>query len=664
MTTCTTTRRITIELSLGNTNLYGDETLYTSSVQKTADLQQVFSSHNYSPIIWDKNYRLGANFLYATGFCVDNDSGITIEQAIAKLDQLKINYTLITTRSHREDLHRFRIFIPFNRRVHSYSDYNRIADLIVANHFPSSDTKVLDGARQLYASPPGAFYRSKWTLTDYDVDADIEPVDGSVRINEAWTDKLIVKEKSGKQVLACSLTEKTVIHCPFHADSSTSAFLEFSEKSDNVFIRCSACGKTYWKERVMLPVAELCDRFYSYSTDIFEVGLTGEEFHMSKIGQKKFWVFTGAKDEKTRAEHFDYLVKEKHIAHLKRIDHEGAIEEDQSFFKYSAHDGIFTVHYAPLPVRMKDNGFIEVWLESLFGKHKDFIKQWLAGYSYTNYQKLPTLILKGDRGTGKNTFADAVLSIYPSISQYWHGEDKNFTPEVQKKLLIADESVSANEKQYRMLKQRSGQKMAVVNQKFLPEYQVRNNMNIIILSNEHTPIFVQKDEEPTSEKNNQFFVYSMPQFKGEIDPDYGDKVEVRLGHYIRTELKTVYEAVKNITGCRYSIPTPITDEERALFNVNMTGLEAEAMKFMVKMVERGDSAYTKFFDKGLFPTSFIDEYNISKGYTKNGVIRNLKEKGYLEPKDAVRKMVDDKRQYCFEMTDKLRKWYQEQQKAE
>ena len=106
MTTCPTTTRERIELSLGSTNLYGDETLYTPSVQKTADLQQVFTSHNYSPIIWDKNYRLSANFLYATGFCVDNDSGITIEQAIAKLDQLKINYALITTRSHREDSHR------------------------------------------------------------------------------------------------------------------------------------------------------------------------------------------------------------------------------------------------------------------------------------------------------------------------------------------------------------------------------------------------------------------------------------------------------------------------------------------------------------------------------------------------------------------------------
>jgi hypothetical protein len=57
------------------------------------------------------------------------------------------------------------------------------------------------------------------------------------------------------------------------------------------------------------------------------------------------------------------------------------------------------------------------------------------------------------------------------------------------------------------------------------------------------------------------------------------------------------------------------------------------------MVERDDEAYTKFFESGLFPSSFIDSFYISKGYTKNGVIRNLKEKGYLEPTDPERKTV-------------------------
>jgi hypothetical protein len=406
------------------------------------------------------------------------------------------------------------------------------------------------------------------------------------------------------------------------------------------------------------------DRFYSYRADIFDVGIVGEEFFFENIGQKKFYILSGATDEESQTRHLVHVVQKKHIRHLLRIDHLGDASVACASVEYVEDQGLFRVHYAPIAVRTADNTFIDSWLKETFGLYADFIKQWLAVYCYTNYRKLPTLVLKGDRGTGKNTFAEAVLSIFPSISQFWHGEEKNFTPEVQKKLLIADESVSANEKQYRMLKQRSGQKMSVVNQKFLPEYQVRNNMNIIILSNEQTPIFVQKDEEPASENNNQFFVYTLPKFTGEIDPDFGQKVEDRLGHYVRTELKAVYETVKALSGYRYSIPTPITDEERALFNVNQTGLEEEAMKFLRKMVEREDEAYTKFFEEGLFPTTFFDAYFISKGYSKNGVIRNLKEKEWLKPADPIRKMVNKDRQYCFTMTEKLKKWYSEQKSAQ
>jgi hypothetical protein len=184
------------------------------------------------------------------------------------------------------------------------------------------------------------------------------------------------------------------------------------------------------------------------------------------------------------------------------------------------------------------------------------------------------------------------------------------------------------------------------------------------MSNEHTPIFVQKDEEPTSVKNNQFFVYTMPKLAGAIDPDFGQKIEDRMGDYVRTELKDIYRKARSHTGCRYSIPTPITDDEKALFNVNMTGLEAEGMKFLQKMVEVNETAYAKYFDEGLFPSSFIDAYSISKGYTKNGVIRNLKEKDYLVPADPVRKMVNGERQYCFRMTDKLKRWYREEKIAQ
>jgi hypothetical protein len=653
-----------IELSVGARNLNGNETHYDLQQINTSSLERVFTSNNYSPIIWENSYRSEENFLYATGFCIDNDEGLTVEQALEKLKAHNWNYALITTRSHAKEAHRFRVFILFNRKVHSLADYKRITGEFVQKYWPTNDPQVRDGARQLFASPAGAEFHCYWDGIDYDVDASLA-TDHPVRIQNAWTEKLTVTLNDNSQVKACSLTSKAVIYCPFHDESNASAFMDISKKTRNFFICCSACGKTYWMEKPIVPIEQKCERFYSYRTDVFDVGLAGEEFFINKVGQQKFYVWVDASSNPEKQEdYFAYLVREKHIRHLKRIDHIGDMDIDESFFEYDRAEGIFIVHYAPLPTRIQDNAFIEQWLAHSFGKYAPFIKRWLAAYCYTNYDKLPTLVLRGDRGTGKNTFAEAVMAIYPSLAQFWHGEDRNFTPEVQKKLLVADESVARNEKQYRLLKQRSGQKMAVVNQKFVPEYQVKNNMNVIILSNDATPIFVEKHEQPTSEKNNQFFVYSMPKLDpNAIDRDYGFKIEDRLGHYIRTELKVVHESISNNSDYRYSIPTPITDEEKALFNANQTVLEDEAMKFLRKMVEQSDPIIGRFFNVGLFPNEFIDGYTISKGYTRNGVIRALKELDYLAASDPIRKMVNGQRKYCFEMTGKLKMWYRKEKSA-
>jgi replication-associated recombination protein RarA len=67
-------------------------------------------------------------------------------------------------------------------------------------------------------------------------------------------------------------------------------------------------------------------------------------------------------------------------------------------------------------VRKKNNAVIDDYLESTFGQYKTFIKQWLAAYCYTNHQKLPTLILTGPRGSGKNTFAELVAIIFDQLS--------------------------------------------------------------------------------------------------------------------------------------------------------------------------------------------------------------------------------------------------------
>jgi hypothetical protein len=410
-----------------------------------------------------------------------------------------------------------------------------------------------------------------------------------------------------------------------------------------------------YPSRDLRPTSEILDGFYSWGPDIFQANMNGS-FSLAKTSLAKFHVLTNAFDDRDKSEYFKYLVKEKHIPHLERIDEIGDIAADHNYYQYS--DGIFTVHYAPLKVDVQDNGFIEDWLSSTFGTYKDFIKRWLAVYSYTNYKKLPTLILKGERGSAKNTFAECLMQIYPRISRGWHGEERHFSPEVSNKLLVADEKIAANEKQYNLLKQLSGQKYAEKEVKYMEPYQVMNNMNIIIMSNKFAPLYVSKDEQPTSVKNNQFFVYTMPVISlDKIDNQFGEKVVKRLGHYLRSELKTVFDSVKEKTDCRYAIECPITEDEKAIFNVNTTGYDYEVEKFMHKMLETDNQQYTRFFANGFFPTDFVGEYDISHGYNKLGVIKKLKEKGYLKATDSVQKQFDDRRLRCHEMTDKFKDWY-------
>ena len=402
--------------------------------------------------------------------------------------------------------------------------------------------------------------------------------------------------------------------------------------------------------------------FWSYGTEIYEMGIVDDEFYMNQIGKKKFEVLVKATTPEARTKVFNYLVNNKHIPHLKRIDHIGDINAEKTYHEVHQDTGIITVRYAPVAVKIQDNAFIENYLDATFGEHKDFIKRYLAVYTYTNYRKLPFLVFTGERGSGKTKFAEAIAVIYPSISQTWHGKEKNFTPEVEKKLLIADESVSDSEEQYRMLKKYGGQDQAIVNQKFMKEYKVKNNLNVWILSNGAAPIFVQRDEAPTSEKNNQFFVFRFKPITGEIDPDIKEKLVDRLGYYVRTVLKDVFEQL-DMTGYRYSIPVPITEEEKALFRNSVTEVEDEADRFLERLSDDSPTEYTYYLEQGYVPTALFNEYTSKYRAKKSKLITNLVERGYLASRETERftpkvdkprnVLYKTNRSYCHKMSQKM-----------
>jgi hypothetical protein len=315
------------------------------------------------------------------------------------------------------------------------------------------------------------------------------------------------------------------------------------------------------------------------------------------------------------------------------------------------NDGVVRVDIAAIQPEVIDNQFIEEYLKSTFGKYKDFIKEYLAMYVYTNYTTLPTLILYGPRGSSKTTFAGLVADIFPSLYMDWSGEPHNFSQECEKKLLIIEENLIDEKSQYKTLKKYTGQEELLVNKKYQPEYMVKNNVNIILISNEMIPLYVEKTEMPTDPTNNQFFVWEFQQLNTLVDGTFRQKLKERLGHYIRTELKNVFDGI-NKNYSRYGIEVPITGYEKELFDNNTTNIEAQA-DLVLEKIENRESTFIpdeeeyELYRDGFLPVTLVEEY-AKGGIHANTIIKNLKKRKKIEQK-AIRKMKSNKRFTCYKL---------------
>lgn len=643
-----------IELSLGPLNYDGKANAnFTVSSQKISSLKEIFTSHNYSPITWSYGKRKKKNFIKASAFCLDFDKGMTIEEAEKILNANDLNYALVTTRSHRTEAHRFRVLVPFARYVVNVAQYLSTAHGIDHLFGDKCDKAVFDAARFYFASPKDAYYSECWDGKDFEP-VEEKPEDSA---NLDWDDNLKVITADNKEMLAVNIKEKTSIHCPFHKDDNPSAFIDYNNDSDNWFIYCSSCNKTFWKKKKTAPIADRAAKFYSHSTGIYEAGIAGDTFYFKNIGDEKFYSLIGATSRTDEVNAFNWLVRHHHISNLNRIDFTGKADINQPSFEVNSEEGVIDVMFPPVPVEIEDNEFIENYLEETFGEYKQFMKEYMAVYTYTNYQKLPTIILVGDRGFGKNTVADMFADIYKPLSIYWKPEEGNFNPELQKKLLIADETVSRDVKNYTYLKRLSGQAYQTINEKYSPKYQVKNNINVIILSNRKLPIFAEREELPKDLANNQFFVYEMKKFSGPIDAELSDKIRTRLGHYVRTELLDVFNKL-DMSNKRYSINVPITDAERRLFNSSISVEEALTDKFIEYLIshyaDNPNWEYREFISSGDVPLNGICRYMSLDTADRNKIQRNLSERKLITGDTSYKIMKNNKREPCYEMTLKLK----------
>jgi len=609
-----------------------------------SDLRNVVKKNNYSLITWKSNTRKAENFQYAAGCVIDIDNGLTIEKAQERLKRKQLNHFIVTSKRHTKESNRFHILIFFNYPVYCSSTYEQIIR-DVAEVFPESDKSVFDPARFIFGSPDDCEIHEYWNAEDFDVSSYQGLWDRGTELLYKDENKIELSEKM----------DKTPIFCPFHEDNEPSAFVDYS--GENYFIYCSACGQTFWMyENREEWLARKCKNLYSYGPDVFEFSIIGDSFAFNKIGRGKFHILTDTDSSKSlKDEAWSYLVKNKHISQICTINYIGDIEAEVSYYESDLSNGTFTVHHKALPSKLEDNAYIENYLEDRFGDYRDFIKQWLAVYCYTNYKKLPTLVFSGGRGCGKSSFAEIIAKIYPGLYCRWSGSKENFTHEAEKKFLLVEENPGDKVSQYKALKDYAGAEDATVRKLFKDPYLVRNNMNMCILSNESIPVFVRSEEIPTDSWNNQFFVYEFPELEGRPDAQIQKKILERLGHYIRTELKTVFNGL-DLKGVRYSIDVPITEYEEALFSNNKTEADYEVEDIVNELVDEYRSSsfsfqqYKTFVDNGFLPSEWIKEKH---SYKSGLVIKNLKKRKYLEG-NSVRYQVGHFRKSCYVMTDKLK----------
>lgn len=373
-----------------------------------------------------------------------------------------------------------------------------------------------------------------------------------VQLDGAWsvTDLATIKHTNlAQNELAAS--------CPF-CDTQNASFK--TNMFGSVGFKCPSCKSECFE----FPLAP---NMFSYKNEILRVEQREGLFSSMEVLTKEHF----------RTDEEYYLVRKLLLNSQDRrflddnfqVRRVGIAECDDLDYEINVKENALVHRFPPVPVIVKDNDFVERFLDSMFREHSDFIKNWMAMFVYTNYVTLPVIVLQGERSCGKGTFAQVVGGIYPRLMGHWNGDSNNFNEYFRSKLLFVDENDKSEKRiQYTEIKKLTGNKVVRINEKYKPEYYTPNNNNLIIATNDTRPVYLDWKETPKAENVNNFFIYKCPDVPAEaIIPDLEDKLKERIGHYVRTELKKRFEvlAARGYQNNRYALAAPITDFARKLY---------------------------------------------------------------------------------------------------
>jgi hypothetical protein len=277
----------------------------------------------------------------------------------------------------------------------------------------------------------------------------LEGIDNLTKAGKVW--------ETYKEI---QIGDKVQLCCPFcdpKARKDPSKKNSFIKRalSGRLFLYCSSEATTYWEK---IDYEERFKPYFSYGDNVHQiVPLTDTcKIEYNKIGTRKFHILTGTDYPELRNDAYTILVLKRHFGIMPRIKYECSVDVEKFKINLDIPQNKVQVLVPAIGVVKEENNVIEDYLDQTFGKHSNFIKDWIALYSYTNWKPMATLILTGGRGTGKTTFTNLIAAIYKGHSQTPRNAEDRFNTFQEGKLVVIDEAFAKGKGQYTLLKQLSG----------------------------------------------------------------------------------------------------------------------------------------------------------------------------------------------------------------
>jgi hypothetical protein len=572
-------------------------------------IKKLFTTRLYSTNYWLDGRCSQKNFLGLYGVTLDVDAGLSLVDARELFKEY--NYIIHTSTSHRADKgkggvqDRFRVILPFEPAHYNDYDLEKAQAVygILINKYSFIDAQCAEPARkyfpflntlyphlfECYINDTGKYYE----ITSEEISAHLIRQEEfrpqkSTSVNEIvdenkkyihWDDEIETVRGTFTKIRNVAPDEHVKsVYCPYcddkKASPTPSAHLLWT-KGKKPELYCDGCKHDGKQFRFFLPLNEQFEECLYIDDKVYDIRVSDTKITIAKTPLSYFSALTPDESKKL----FLWLAQNRRVsAEELQIQRKVDGYAERHTWKLDTTTGILEIIMAPIPVKIKDNKYINDWIVELVGPvAAEYIKDMIMASAFLNFRKLPVLIMMGERNSGKTTLAEAIGSIFPDSYTKWDGKPNQFNPYLEKRIVLIDEALLNKSEAYNMFKEICGEKEHTVNKKHKAQYQVMNNTMFFLASNNYNPLYFRYQEMPKSERDNQWMVIEFANRSDQaIDAFKFTEIMDRWGWYIRSEMRERYErflADGNGRKNRYTIPNPVTELLIQMFENAKTNLD-------------------------------------------------------------------------------------------